>query len=100
MIQSGFAAGNGEDKLGPCPLGTFADSSLTHPNCKNCTAGKLYYSVFITDFTESRTRIKKHDYEVNVRLLRAHIRCLTHRKRFLSIVRVVICLEARHCKPS
>ena len=41
FIQSGFADSTGEDKLGPCPLGTFVDSSHTHPKCKNCSAGKL-----------------------------------------------------------
>ena len=42
FFRSGFAADrSGSDKLRPCPLGTFADSSLTDPNCKNCSAGKL-----------------------------------------------------------
>ena len=41
FIQSGFADSTGEDKLGPCPLGTYVDSSHTHPKCKNCSAGKL-----------------------------------------------------------
>ena len=41
FIQSGFADSTGEDMLGPCPLGTFVDSSHTHPKCKNCSAGKL-----------------------------------------------------------
>ena len=42
FVRSGFADDrSGSDKLRPCPLGTFADSSLTDPNCKNCSAGKL-----------------------------------------------------------
>ena len=43
FIRSGFADDRlGRFKLRPCPLGSFADSSLTDPNCKNCSAGKLY----------------------------------------------------------
>ena len=42
FVRSGFADDRlGSYKLRPCPLGTFADSSLTDPNCKNCSAGKL-----------------------------------------------------------
>ena len=42
FVRNGFAAARSEsDKLRPCPLGTFADSSFTDPNCKNCSAGKL-----------------------------------------------------------
>ena len=42
FVRSGFADDrSGSYKLRPCPLGTFADSSLTDPNCKNCAAGKL-----------------------------------------------------------
>ena len=42
FVQSGFADDQlGRDKLLPCPLGTFAERSLTDPNCKNCSAGKL-----------------------------------------------------------
>ena len=42
FVQSGFANDTlGKYKLLPCPLGTFVDSSLTDPNCKNCSAGKL-----------------------------------------------------------
>ena len=42
FVQSGFADDRlGKYKLFPCPLGTFVDSSLTDPNCKNCSAGKL-----------------------------------------------------------
>ena len=43
FVRSGFAVKIGEDpdKLGPCPLGTFVDSSRTHPICKYCPAGKL-----------------------------------------------------------
>ena len=42
FVRSGFAVKIEEDpdKLGPCRLGTFVDSSLTNPNCKNCSAGK------------------------------------------------------------
>ena len=40
FARSGFAVKIG-DKLGPCPLGTFVDSSRTHPSCKYCPAGKL-----------------------------------------------------------
>ena len=39
--RSGFADSIEEYKLGPCPLGTFVDSSRTHPSCKHCPAGKL-----------------------------------------------------------
>ena len=42
FFRSGYADDRlGRYKLRPCPLGTFADSSLTGPNCKNCSAGKL-----------------------------------------------------------
>ena len=42
FVQSGFADDRlGKYKLLPCPLGSFVDSSLTDPNCKNCSAGKL-----------------------------------------------------------
>ena len=42
FLRSGFADGrSGFYKLRPCSLGAFADSSLTDPNCKNCSAGKL-----------------------------------------------------------
>ena len=42
FLRSGFADNRlGSYKLRPCPLGTFADSSLTDPICKNCSAGKL-----------------------------------------------------------
>ena len=41
FVQSGFADSIGEDKLIPCPLGTFVDISRTHPSCKHCPAGKL-----------------------------------------------------------
>ena len=42
FVRSGFADDRlGWYKLRPCPLGAFADSSLTDPNCKNCSAGKL-----------------------------------------------------------
>ena len=42
FVRSGFADdGSGKYKLRPCPLGTFVDSSLTDPNCKKCSAGKL-----------------------------------------------------------
>ena len=42
FLRSGFADDrSGRYKLHPCSLGAFADSSLTDPNCKNCSAGKL-----------------------------------------------------------
>ena len=42
FVRSGFADDQlGKDKLLPCPLGTFVDSSLTDPDCKYCSAGKL-----------------------------------------------------------
>ena len=42
FVQSGFADDQlGKYKLLPCPLGTFAETSPTDPNCKNCSAGKL-----------------------------------------------------------
>ena len=42
FIRSGFADDRlGRFKLRPCPLGSFADISITDPNCKNCSAGKL-----------------------------------------------------------
>ena len=41
FVRSGFADKRPDkDKLRPCPLGTFVDSSLTDPHCKNCSAGK------------------------------------------------------------
>ena len=41
FVRSGFAAKRSDkNKLRPCPLGTFVDSSLTDPHCKNCSAGK------------------------------------------------------------
>ena len=42
FLRVGFADDSaGKYKLGPCPLGTFVDSSRTDPTCKNCSAGKL-----------------------------------------------------------
>ena len=42
FVRSGFAdVRSGRYKLRPCSLGAFADSSLTDPHCKNCSAGKL-----------------------------------------------------------
>ena len=42
FVQSGFADYQlGRYKPLPCRLGTFAESSLTDPICKNCSAGKL-----------------------------------------------------------
>ena len=42
FLYNGFADDRfGRYKLGPCPLGTFANSSSTNPNCRNCSAGKL-----------------------------------------------------------
>ena len=42
FLRSGFAdERSGRYKLRPCSLGAFADSSLTDPNCKNCSAGRL-----------------------------------------------------------
>ena len=42
FVRSGFADDQlGRYKLLPCPLGTFAESYPTDPNCKNCSAGKL-----------------------------------------------------------
>ena len=42
LLRVGFADDSaGKYKLGPCPLGTFVDSSRTDPTCKNCSAGKL-----------------------------------------------------------
>ena len=42
FLRVGFADDSaGKYKLGPCPLGTFVDSSRTEPTCKNCSAGKL-----------------------------------------------------------
>ena len=42
FLRSGFAdERSGKYNLRPCSLGAFADSSLTDPNCKNCSAGKL-----------------------------------------------------------
>ena len=43
FVRSGFADYRfGEYYiLRPCPLGTFVDSSLPDPKCKNCSAGKL-----------------------------------------------------------
>ena len=41
FVGSGFADKRSDKKkLRPCPLGTFVDSSLTDPHCKNCSAGK------------------------------------------------------------
>ena len=41
FVRSGFAVKRSDkDELRPCPLGTFVDSSLTDPHCKNCSAGK------------------------------------------------------------
>ena len=41
FVPSGFADKRPDkDELRPCPLGTFVDSSLTDPHCKNCSAGK------------------------------------------------------------
>ena len=41
FVRSGFADKRSDkDELRPCPLGTFVDSSLTDPYCKNCPAGK------------------------------------------------------------
>ena len=42
FVRSGFADKRlGKNRLLPCPLGTFADNSLTDSNCKKCSAGKL-----------------------------------------------------------
>ena len=42
FVHSGFADDRlGRNKLRPCPLGTFANSSSTNLNCRNCSAGKL-----------------------------------------------------------
>ena len=41
FLRSGFADSTGNDTLGPCPLGTFVDSSRTDPSCEHCPAGKL-----------------------------------------------------------
>ena len=41
FVRSGFADKRSDkNELRPCPLGTFVDSSLTDPHCKNCSAGK------------------------------------------------------------
>ena len=41
FVGSGFADKRSDKKkLRPCLLGTFVDSSLTDPHCKNCSAGK------------------------------------------------------------
>ena len=41
FVRSGFADKRSDkNELRPCPLGTFVDSSLTDPQCKNCSAGK------------------------------------------------------------
>ena len=41
FVRSGFADRRSDkEELRPCPLGTFVDSSLTDPHCKNCPAGK------------------------------------------------------------
>ena len=42
FVRSGFANSSiGKYMLGPCPLGTFVDSSRIDPSCKHCPAGKL-----------------------------------------------------------
>ena len=41
FVRSGFANKTKMDKLGPCPLGTFVDSSRADPSCQHCPAGKL-----------------------------------------------------------
>ena len=41
FVQSGFAVKALDGKLGPCPLGTFVDSSRADPSCQHCPAGKL-----------------------------------------------------------
>ena len=41
FVRSGFANKTMDDKLGPCPLGTFVDSSSADPSCQQCPAGKL-----------------------------------------------------------
>ena len=41
FVRSGFADKlSDKNELRPCPLGSFVDSSLTDPQCKNCSAGK------------------------------------------------------------
>ena len=51
FVQSGFADHqSGRYKLRPCSLGAFADSSLTDPNCKNCSAGKLQLLILHSSF--------------------------------------------------
>ena len=41
FVRSGFADKRSDkDELRPCPLGTFVDTALTDPHCKNCSAGK------------------------------------------------------------
>ncbi|XP_044165231.1 uncharacterized protein LOC122949163 [Acropora millepora] len=42
FVRSGFANKTKDDKLGPCPLGTFVDSSRADPSCKHCPAGGYY----------------------------------------------------------
>ena len=41
FVQSGFAVKTIDGKFGPCPLGTFVDSSRADPSCQHCPAGKL-----------------------------------------------------------
>ena len=41
FVRGGFAVKISEYKLGPCPLGTFVDSSRVDPSCQDCPAGKL-----------------------------------------------------------
>ena len=41
FVRSGFANKTKKDKLGPCSLGTFVDSSRADPSCQHCPAGKL-----------------------------------------------------------
>ena len=46
FLRSGFADENkGPYRLLPCATGTFVHSSGSIPTCKNCTAGKLQYSL-------------------------------------------------------
>ena len=41
FVRSGYAVKTKDEKLGPCPLGTFVDSSRADPSCQHCPAGKL-----------------------------------------------------------
>ena len=60
FVQSGFADDHlGRYKLLPCPLGTFAESSLTDPNCKNCSAGKLQLFILHYTFQSLVQKMKK-----------------------------------------